>query len=116
MMADSEYARLVDAHYGRRDFGALILDTLRAAGKDLDALTPDDVAPLTHLNPRGKEATLELARVGGLSRGLRVLDVGSGFGGPARTLAADLGCQVTGLELTAEFCRVATMLTARTGL
>jgi ubiquinone/menaquinone biosynthesis C-methylase UbiE len=115
-LADTDYATLVDAHYGHRDFGTLILDTLRAAGKDIDALTPDDVAPLTHLNPRGKDATLELARMGGLMRGMQVLDVGSGLGGPALTLASEVGCQVTGLELTKEFVRVARMLTMRTGL
>lgn len=116
IVANSDQAALVDAHYGGRDIGALILEALRDAGKDLDALTPDDVAPATHLNARGKQATLELAELAGLRRGMRVLDIGSGLGGPARTLASELGCQVTGLELTEEFYRAATMLTTRTGL
>jgi SAM-dependent methyltransferase len=46
----------------------------------------------------------------------RVLDVGSGIGGPSRFLASRYGCQVTGVDLTAEFCRVAEMLTRLTGL
>jgi SAM-dependent methyltransferase len=45
-----------------------------------------------------------------------VLDIGSGLGGPSRYLAATFGCRVTGLDLTAEFCRVAADLSRRTGL
>jgi SAM-dependent methyltransferase len=45
-----------------------------------------------------------------------VLDVGSGLGGPARTLAQHYGCSVTGLDLTEEFCDVATMLTGLAGM
>src|SRR6266436_4746410 len=48
--------------------------------------------------------------------GLRVLDVGSGIGGPARYFAAEHGCRVTGIDLTEEFVRVARSLTARTKL
>ena len=45
-----------------------------------------------------------------------MLDVGSGIGGPSRYLAWTFGCRVTGIDLTPEFCRVATMLAARVGL
>ena len=58
----------------------------------------------------------ELARLTGLHEGMHVLDVGSGLGGPARTLAAEFGCRVTGRDLTEEFCRAAVMLTVRVGL
>ena len=42
--------------------------------------------------------------------------MGSGLGGPARTLAATFECRVTGLDLSAEFCRVAERLTELMGL
>jgi ubiquinone/menaquinone biosynthesis C-methylase UbiE len=45
-----------------------------------------------------------------------VLDLGSGLGGPARTLAESTGCTVTGIDLTPEFCEVATTLSEWTGL
>jgi len=115
-MAEPEYFQAVDAHYGRPDLGQLILDTLRNQGKDLDALTPDDIAPLTHLTGRYKVATVALGRLVGLEPGLHVLDLGSGLGGPARTLATEFGCRVTGLDLTEEFVRAAAMLTRRVGL
>ena len=63
----------------------------------------------------GREATRELARLTGLHAGMHVLDVGSGLGGPARTLAAEFGCRVTGRDLTDDSV-AAVMLTARVGL
>jgi SAM-dependent methyltransferase len=108
--------RSVSDHYGRGDLGQVIVAALRAAGKNPDALTVEDLAPLDQLHIRGKEATLELARLAGLTPGMLVLDVGGGIGGPARTLASEFDCAVTVLDLTEEFCRVGEMLTARTGL
>jgi SAM-dependent methyltransferase len=106
----------VGEHYGRAGLGEAILGGLRAAGKDVERLTPDDLAPVDQFHTRGKEATLELARVAAIARGARVLDVGGGLGGPARTLAVEIGCHVTVLDLTTEFCRVGEDLTKRTGL
>ena len=47
---------------------------------------------------------------------MRVLDLGSGIGGPARTLASKIGCTVTGLDLVADYCRAAQRLSWLTGL
>jgi ubiquinone/menaquinone biosynthesis C-methylase UbiE len=46
----------------------------------------------------------------------RVLDIGSGLGGPARTLAETYGCHVTGIDLTAAFCAAAAALSDWVGL
>jgi SAM-dependent methyltransferase len=106
----------VNEHYGRRDLGEQILAAVRAEGKDPERLTADDLAPATEFHFGGKEATLALARLAGLRAGTCVLDVGGGLGGAARTLASELGCQVTVLDLTEEYCRVGELLTARSGL
>jgi SAM-dependent methyltransferase len=106
----------VDRHYGRPTLHRAILDGLRASGRDPEAPTLEDLAPVEHFHLRGREATEELAHLAGLVPGTRVLDVGGGIGGPARTLARDFGCRVTVLDLTEEFCRVGTDLTRRTGL
>jgi ubiquinone/menaquinone biosynthesis C-methylase UbiE len=108
--------RSVSDHYGRSDLGRAVLAALRAAGKNPDALTVEDLAPVDQLHVRGKETTLGLARLAGLTPAMKVLDVGGGIGGPARTLASEFGCALTVLDLTEEFCRVGEMLTARTRL
>jgi protein-L-isoaspartate O-methyltransferase len=46
----------------------------------------------------------------------RVLDVGSGLGGPARFLAFTVGCHVTALELQPELHEIGSDLTSRCGL
>jgi SAM-dependent methyltransferase len=71
---------------------------------------------LDEFHTRGLPATRELAQALAPSAGDTVLDVGSGLGGPARLLAAEHGCEVCGVDLSAEFVDVAARLTARTGL
>ena len=111
-----EYAVSINSQYGQPDLGTKILAALEAAGKDLDAITRDDLMVFDEIHMRGREATIELAKLAGLREGMKLLDVGSGIGGPARTLAADFGCIVTGIDLTDEYCQAAEMLTARAGL
>jgi ubiquinone/menaquinone biosynthesis C-methylase UbiE len=106
----------VETHYTRQDLGGLILAALKQAGKDIEHLTPDDLAPVDEFHGGQRQATIRLADLLGFRGGERVLDIGSGIGGPSRFLASRYGCQVTGIDLTAEFCRVAEMLTRLTGL
>jgi ubiquinone/menaquinone biosynthesis C-methylase UbiE len=106
----------IQQHYARFDLGAAILAALAKAGKDVDNLKPEDLAPIDEFHIRGRQATLELARTAGLDSAKRVVDVGSGVGGPSRCLANEFGCRVTGVDITEEYCRVATMLAERTKL
>lgn len=108
----AEYGRNVNQHYGGTDLAARILAMLRAAGKNPDTITRDDLASFDEFHTGGRASTRELARLAGLGAGMQVLDVGCGVGGPARTLAAEFGCFVIGVDLTAEFCRAAAMLTS----
>jgi hypothetical protein len=48
-------------HWGKGDVYGLILEALRRAGKDPDALTLEDLAPVDHYHARGFPATVELA-------------------------------------------------------
>jgi SAM-dependent methyltransferase len=114
MMA--EPPSVIEQHYSRSGLTERILATLRDAGFDVAAVSYKDLAPLDQFHTRGRDATVELARLAGLASGTRVLDVGCGIGGPARLLAAEFGCHVTGIDLTAEFCEAATRLTELAGL
>lgn len=106
----------VAEHYTHGDLAAAIRAALAKAGKDLERLTVEDLAPVDEFHVRGREATLELGRALGLAPGLRVLDVGSGIGGASRHLASTFGCRVSGVDLTEEYCRVATTLADWVGL
>jgi SAM-dependent methyltransferase len=106
----------VEDHYTSRDLGAAILAALQGMGKDIDHLTPDDLAPVDEFHGGQRPATIRLAELLGLTGAERVLDVGSGLGGPSRFLAWRYGVRVSGVDLTADFVRIADMLTQRTGL
>jgi ubiquinone/menaquinone biosynthesis C-methylase UbiE len=95
---------------------AAISSALDAAGVDRTTLRPSDLAPVDEFHIRGRAATLEIIDALGLTADSHVLDLGSGLGGPARTLAELTGCTVTGVDLTPEFCEVATALSEWTGL
>ncbi len=112
----SHYDAKINNQYGQTDLSARILSRLQRAGKNLDALTLDDLASFDQLHAGGRAATRALAQMANLRPGMRVLDIGSGVGGPARTLAAEYGCQVVGLDLTETFCEAAEMLTRKVGL
>jgi SAM-dependent methyltransferase len=109
----SDIERATARHYGQRNLGETILAALRRMGKDVDALRPEDLAPVDAFHIRGRAATEELARHCKLGAEHHVLDVGCGLGGTARYLALTAGCRVTGLDLTPEYVAAAELLTAR---
>ena len=112
----SESSSLISQHYGSAGLESRILSALKQAGKNVDSLTVEDLAPLDQFHTRGLAATRELIAFVSAKPGWRVLDVGSGLGGPARVLASERKCHVTGVDITKEFCEVATLLSRLTGL
>ncbi|MHB2168008.1 class I SAM-dependent methyltransferase [Alsobacter sp. R-9] len=104
-------------HYaGGTDVVGAIAESLRRAGKDTAHLTTADLGTVDEFHIRGRPATLELARSLNLDSGSHVLDIGSGLGGPARTLVEAYGCRVTGIDLTQAFCDAAATLSDWVGL
>ena len=112
----SDRDRRISDHYTQRNLGESILAALRRMGKDVNALVPEDLAAVDEFHDRGREGTAELAKQVSPREEWSVLDVGCGLGGSARFLAHAYGCRVTGLDLTEEYCRVATLLSKHTGL
>lgn len=103
----------VDRHYGAADICARILAALEDAGADLDKLTCEDLTPFDQFHGGGLVSTRDLIDFAGIQAGMKVLDVGCGIGGPARTLAQECSSEVVGVDLTHEFVRAARMLTER---
>ena len=112
MSVEGEVAR----HYTQSDLTRTVLDALRTAGKDVEALDPADLSAVDEFHTGWGPQTVAMAKTLDLAPSLRVLDVGSGIGGPARYFARAYGCDVTGIDLTPAFVELATNLTARTGL
>jgi SAM-dependent methyltransferase len=86
------------------ELAGVVLGALRDRGREVDPLDPDDLAGLDEFHGLGRAATLAMAELASISPGERVLDVGAGIGGPARTLAVHPGALVTALDPTRRFC------------
>lgn len=106
----------VARHYGSAGIAARVVGALRAARGPQVPLTPEALAPFDHFHGRGPAATEETSARLAPRPGERLLDIGSGIGGPARFIAARYEVDVTGVDLTPEFCAAAVELNALTGL
>lgn len=76
-------------------------------------VTPEQLFAFDQFHYLGTDAVRAAAGIIGLGRGSRVLELGSGLGGPARYLAHTVGCHVTALELQEELHALASTLTRR---
>ncbi len=110
------HTRSVAAHWARGDVYTLVVTALEKAGKSLDSLTVDDLAPVDHFHARGFPASVDLGDRMPIRPGNHILDIGCGIGGPARYFAQRFNCSVTGIDLTAPFTDAATKLTTLLGL
>jgi SAM-dependent methyltransferase len=107
----------LEAHYSARDIESRILAAIRGAGLNPEQrLSPEDLGALDHFHTGGLRASLELLELAKIRAEHRVLDIGAGLAGPARLLACTLGCRVSCLDLSADYCAGAALLNRLTGL
>ena len=76
-------------------------------------LSAAQTAALDQFHIRGLVATAEMAQFAGVHHSMRVLDAGSGLGGPSRYLAETFGCQVSGVDLVPSYVTLARHLALR---
>lgn len=94
-----------------------IYNDLRSLGIEDDSpLEVETLTPFDQYHYFGTDAVDEAIAMAGIEAGSKVLDVGSGLGGPARYLAKHTDCHVTALELQDDLNDVASALTRRCGL
>jgi SAM-dependent methyltransferase len=113
-MSDIEIG--VSQHYGAYDVLSRIRTGLAALGHTGDRIAPDVLKTVDEFHIGGAEATLALLADLDMRKEMRVLDIGSGIGGPARLIAARFGCHVTGVDLTPAFVEAARVLSEMTGM
>lgn len=106
----------ISSHYSRGQLRNRLNTALAEDGIDSGHLSIEALAPYDQFHGRGLEATAEIADQLQIEATDHLLDIGSGIGGPARYFAHRFGCEVTGIDLTAEFCDVARDLTRALGL
>lgn len=100
--------------YSERDIAGRISDMLDSADTG-DRFTPEQTGLLDQYHAGGVGAVDRLIPTLALSPGDRVIDVGSGFGGPARRIAEQTGVAVIGVDITAAYVEAAQALTERMG-
>jgi SAM-dependent methyltransferase len=103
-------------HYQRLSLVGTLRAALASNGLGERALTTRDLAQFDQFHSRGLDATVELARTLPINGSTRVVDIGSGLGGPSRYLAETFGCHVEGIDLSHSFVEGAKFLAERSGL
>lgn len=106
----------IQSHYTHGDLIGAISQGLERLGKTSAEATIDDLGPVDEFHIGGRQATLDFTEQLGITEDTRCLDIGCGIGGPARVIADKFGCEVTGIDLTAEYIDVANALSDWVGL
>jgi SAM-dependent methyltransferase len=105
-------ATSIAEHWAKSDVYALIVDALNKAGKDLDNLSVEDLAPVDQFHARGLPATVELADALPVTPHDHLIDIGCGIGGPARYMAGRFQCRVSGIDITPPYVEAGNKLSA----
>lgn len=106
----------VAQHYGNDGIVSRITSALEEAGFDTNKLEPDVFAGADEFHIGGRKGSEFVANALNVQSGQRVLDIGSGIGGPARYLANMLSVSVEGIDLTPEFVEAAVEITEMVGM
>lgn len=105
----------LESHYTHPALAADVEVSIRSVAREATRLTLDDLADIDEFHMGGRAATTAVLAACTFTPGTKLLDVGSGFGGPARVAAAQTGCHVTGIDLMAAYVDIARDLSQRTG-
>ena len=93
-----------------------IYGELAELGKGQGALNAAEISEIDQMHYHGTVSVSHAIDMMGITSGQSVLEIGSGFGGPARHIAASTGAHVAAIELQEDQNALAAELTERCGL
>jgi len=94
-------------HYDCPDLISQIKTDLLKLGKSSKNVSIDDLATVDEFHLRGPMATKDIIELLQAKADSHLIDLGSGLGGPARRIAVSVGCRVTGVDLSQDYCEAA---------
>ena len=106
----------VAQHYGNDGIVPRIVSALADAGFDTNDLEPNVFAGADEFHIGGRKGSEYVAKALDIEPGQRLLDIGSGIGGPARFIANTLDVTVEGIDLTPEFVEAAVEISEMVGM
>lgn len=106
----------VAQHYGNDGIVSRIVSALADAGFDTNDLEPNVFAGADEFHIGGRKGSEYVAKALDIEPGQRLLDIGSGIGGPARFIANTLDVTVEGIDLTPEFVEAAVEISEMVGM
>jgi len=102
--------------YNKPELVKFIRNNLIANSKVSGPLHYTDLLPFDQHHYNGLEDVDLCIQKCGITKDSKVINIGSGLGGPARYIAGKIGCQVLAVELQEELHRTSKELTERCGL
>jgi len=99
----------IENHYLKEALYEDIIKRLTEQNISLNNVKRADIAGADEFHVRGAAVSRELANSIDI-KGVTVLDVGCGLGGPCRMLAEEYNCKATGIDLSSEYIRTANKL------
>lgn len=106
----------IHVYYSPNDLYNKILEGLNQLDINLSEVTLDDLQPVDEFHIRGPAATRELIELSDFTPDQHILDVGCGIGGSTRRLSSEIGCRVTGIDLSDAYIDTAERLTQLLGM
>ena len=107
---------IIISHYSKGKLYEVIIEAIKNAGIDLNKLKLEDLKSVDEFHIGGLQATLDLLNQLKIKPKTKILDIGSGIGGPARLISSHYGANVTGIDLTPDFVETAIKINDLLGL
>ena len=98
---------MIITHYSKSKLYETIIETIKSAKNNLNKLKVEDLKSIDEFHIGGTHATLDLIAQLKIKPKTKILDIGSGIGGPARLISSRYKADVTGIDLTPEFVETA---------